>query len=75
MQGFHEARSTESRLRVVFEDDAVSLGFPANATLGDIADCVAGVAGFHESAVVAVNVTMPAHTTSIASKEASHGTH
>ena len=29
MQGFHQARANESRLRVVFRDDQVSFGFPA----------------------------------------------
>jgi len=40
MRGFHEARASESRLRVVFEDDQVSFGFPTLATLGDVADWV-----------------------------------
>jgi hypothetical protein len=76
MQGFHEARRNESRLRVVFRDDQVSFGFPASATLGDVAVCVAGVARFHHSAVIAIAVTMPARAnSSIASKGVSHGTH
>jgi hypothetical protein len=76
MQGFHQARASESRLRVVFRDDQVSFGFPASATLGDVADWVAGVAKAHHSAVIAIDVTMPARAnSSIASKEVSHGTH
>ena len=76
MQGFHQARANESRLRVVFRDDEVSFGFPASATLGDVADWVAGVARFHHGAVMAINVTMPAGaSSSIAPKGVSHGTH
>ena len=76
MQGFHQTRANESRLRVVFRDDEVSFGFPADATLGDVADWVAGVARFHHSAVIAIDVTMPARTSSsIATKGVSHGTH
>ena len=75
MQGFHEVRSNESRLRVVFAEEAVSFGFPANATLNDIADCVAVIAGFHSGGVVAVNVKMPAGLNSIIPKGACHGTH
>ncbi len=76
MQGFHQARRNESRLRVVFKDDEVSFGFPASATLGDVADWVAGVARFHHSAVTAIAVTMPAGAnSSIASKGVFHGTH
>ena len=76
MQGFHQARANESRLRVVFRDDQVSFGFPASATLGDVADWVAGVARFHHSAVIAIDVTMPARTnSSVASEGVSHGTH
>ena len=59
MQGFHQARANELRLRVVFRDDQVSFGFSADATLGDVADWVAGVARFHDNAVVAIDVTMP----------------
>jgi hypothetical protein len=50
---------------VTFKDDAVSFGFPASATLADVADWVESVARFHDSAVVAINVTMPAHMNSI----------
>ncbi len=76
MQGFHQARMNESRLQVAFRDDQVSFGFPASATLGDIADSVAAVARFHHGAVIAINVTMPARAnSSIASKGVSHGTH
>ena len=38
MRGFHQARANKSRLRVVFRDDQVSFGFPASATLGDVAN-------------------------------------
>ena len=76
MQGFHQARANESRLRVVFGDDQVSFGVPASATLGEVADWVAGVARFHHSVVIAIAVTMPARTnSSVASKGVSHGTH
>jgi len=76
MQGFHQAQANEPRLRVVFSDDEVSFGFPESATLGDVADWVAGVARFHHGAVVAIDVTMPARkNSSIPSKGASHGTH
>jgi hypothetical protein len=76
IQGFHLTRANESRLRVVFSDDQVSFGFPASATLGDVAVWVAGVARFHRSAVIAIAVTMPARTnSSIMSKGVSHGTH
>ena len=50
MQGFHQPRASESRLRVVFKDDEISIGFPASATLSDVADWVAGVARFHRAA-------------------------
>jgi hypothetical protein len=76
MQGFHQARANESRLRVVFGDDQVSFGFPASATLGDVAVWVAGVARFHHGAVIAIAVTMPARAnSSIAPKGVTHGTH
>ncbi|QGM46039.1 hypothetical protein [Methylocystis heyeri] len=76
MRGFHEARASESRLLIVFEDDQVAFGFPAIATLADVADLVAGVARFHDSSVVAIEVTMPAReSSSIASKGVTHGTH
>ena len=76
MRGFHEARASESRLRVVFEDDQVSFGFPTIATLGDVADCVAGLANFHDGVIVAIDVKMPRRTaSSIASTRISHGTH
>ena len=76
MQGFHQARANESRLRVVFRDDEVSFGLPADATLGDVADWVAGAARVHHSAVIAIAVTMPARAnSSIAPKGVTHGTH
>jgi len=76
MLGFHQARTSESRLRVIFEEEELSFGFPAGATFGDLADRIACVARFHDSAVVAVNLTMPAHTNpSLPSKETPHGTH
>jgi hypothetical protein len=76
MRGFHEARASESRLRVVFEDDHVSFGFPTMATLGEVANCVAGLAKLHDSALVAIDVKMPKRAApSIASTGASHGTH
>lgn len=76
MLGFHEARTSESRLRVIFENEEVSFGIPADATFGELADRIASVARFHDSAVVAVNLTMPAHTNpSLSSKGVSHGTH
>ena len=59
-EAFHQARANESRLRVVFRDDQVSFGFPASATLGDVADWVADVARFRHDAVIAIAVTMPA---------------
>ena len=52
------------------------LAFQPSATLGDVADWVAGVARFHHGAVIAIAVTMPARAnSSIASKGVSHGTH
>ena len=76
MQGFHEARASESRLRVVFEDDQFSFGVPTVATLGDVADWVASLAKLHDSALVAVDVKMPRRAApSIASTGVSHGTH
>ena len=76
MLDFHEARISEFRLQVIFEDEELSFGIPADVTFGDLADCIASVARFHDSAVVAVNLTMPMHTgPSLPSKEAPHGTH
>jgi hypothetical protein len=76
MRGFHEARARESRLRVVFDDDQLSFGVPTMATLGDVADWVAGLAKLHDGALVAVDVKMPRQTaSSIASTGVSHGTH
>jgi hypothetical protein len=76
MRGFHEARASESRLRVLFDDDQVSFGLPAKATLGEVADCVAGLAKFHDGALIAVDVRKPKHTASaIASRRVPHGTH
>ena len=76
MQGFHQARANKSRLRVVFRDDQVSFGFPASATLGDVADWIEDVARFRHGAVIAIDVTIPALTnSSIVSKGVAHGTH
>ena len=76
MRGFHQARASESRLRVVFEDGQVSLGFPTGTTLGDVTDWVAGLAKLHESGLVAVDVKMPRRAaSSLASTGVSHGTH
>ncbi len=76
MRGFHEARAGESRLRVVFDDDQVSFGVPTIATLGDVADWVAGLANFHAGAPVAIDVKLPRTSdSSIASTGVSHGTH
>jgi NADPH-dependent 2,4-dienoyl-CoA reductase/sulfur reductase-like enzyme len=76
MQGFHEARASESQLRVVFEDDQISFGVPSLVTLGDVADWVANLAKLHDSPLVAVDVKMPRRAApSIASTGVSHGTH
>ena len=56
MREFHEARASESQLRVVFE---VSFDVPTMATLGDVADCVAGLLKRHGGALVAVDVKLP----------------
>ena len=73
MRGFHDARASESRLRVVFE---VSFDVPTMATLGDVADWVAGLAKLHDSALVAIDVKMPRRAApSISSTGVSYGTH
>lgn len=60
MQTFHTAQASEPRSRVVFEDAEVSVGFPASATLVDVADWVEGVARLQDSAPVAIDVTVAA---------------
>lgn len=76
MQGFHEPQPTESRLRVAFMDDAVSFGFPASATLAEVANWVESVAQIHDSAVVAINITMPTYMNQVVKQiGVSHGTH
>jgi hypothetical protein len=76
MRGFHEAQASESRLRVVFEDDQVSFGFPPLATLGDVADWVAGLAELHASGLGAIDVKMPRRgASSTSSTGVSHGAH
>ena len=72
MRGVHQARASESRLRVVFEDGEVSFGFPIGTTLGDVTDWVAGLTKLHESGLLAVDVKMPRRA---ASTEVSHATH
>jgi hypothetical protein len=73
MRGFHEARASESRLRVVFE---VSFDVPTMATLGDVADCVAALLKRHDGALVAVDVKLPRRMdSSITSTGVSYGTH
>ena len=76
MQIFHSARASEPRLRVVFEDEQVSFGFAAGATLAEAADWVAGVARFHDGALPAIDVTMPMFPdSSTASKGVFDGAH
>jgi len=76
MRGVHQARASESRLRVVFEDGEVSFGFPIGTTLGAVTDWVAGLTKRHESGLLAVDVKMPRRAaSSIASTEVSHATH
>ena len=76
MRGVHQARASESRLRVLFEDGEVSFGFPIGTTLGDVTDWVAGLTKLHESGLLAVDVKMPRSAASpIASIGVSHGTH
>ncbi len=73
MPGVHGARASEFRLRVVFE---VSFDVPTMATLGDVADCLAGFLKRHDGALVAVDVKLPRLTdSSIAPTEVSYGTH
>ncbi|MFY9646636.1 MAG: hypothetical protein WAK29_15760 [Terriglobales bacterium] len=73
MRGFHGARASESRFRVVFE---VSFDVPTMATLGDVADCVAGLLKRHNGALVAVDVKLPRRTdSSMPSTGVSYGTH
>jgi hypothetical protein len=73
---FHLARASEPRLRVVFKGDQVSFGFAAGATFAEVAEWVAGVSRFHDSAPVAIDVTMPMFPdSSTASKGVSDGAH
>jgi len=76
MDFFHTATGAEARLRVVFDDDEVSIDIIANATFGELAEYVRGVAKTHRGAPVTVAVTIPATSTpGTTSKGLSHGTH
>lgn len=76
MQILNATRASEPRLRVVFENAEVSLGFPAGATLGDVAACVEGIARLQDRAPVAIDITVAYSASPFRySKATSHGTH
>jgi hypothetical protein len=69
-------RRRSSRLRVIFNNDAVSRPISSGATFGEIADIVQHVVKIHESGALAIDVTMPISPAKPANpKGASHGTH
>jgi hypothetical protein len=69
-------RPRPSRLRVIFNNDAVSRPISSGATFGEIADIFQHVVQIHESGALAIDVTMPASPAMPGnSKGACHGTH
>jgi hypothetical protein len=69
-------RRRSSRLRVIFNNDAVSRPISSGATFGEIADIVQHVVQIHESGALAIDVTMPMSPAIPTNpKGASHGTH
>jgi hypothetical protein len=74
MAFYHKASGNETRLRVVFANDAVSVDLVADATFGDLAECVQSVANMHRGAPLNIAVTIPAASTpGVTSKGLSHG--
>jgi hypothetical protein len=47
-----------NRLRFVFDDDVVSLGFPVDATLEDVACSLDALVPHHDDAPIAIDVTL-----------------
>jgi len=58
MQAHHDRQAGEPRLRVVFADTSIALGFPARSTLGELADRVAEIARQHKGLLLAIDVRM-----------------
>jgi hypothetical protein len=76
MQGFHSARISKPRLRLVFKNGAVSFGLSAGATLADVAELVEQIARRKHSVPLAVAVKMAVAPSMFpASKGASHAAH
>ena len=49
-----------NRLRFVFDDDVVSLGFPVDATLEDVACSLDKLGPHHNNAPIAIDITLVA---------------
>jgi hypothetical protein len=45
-------------LRFVFDDDVVSLGFPSNSTLEDVACSLDRLVPHHDNATIAIDITL-----------------
>lgn len=60
MQLHQAALAGEPRLRVVFGNKPVAMGFPAGATVGDIAEWVGNVARNHNGPVRSIAIKMSA---------------
>jgi hypothetical protein len=58
MQVCHSTRPDESRLRIVFKDDAVFFSVSTNSTLADVAHWVERVAERKHRAPVGVSLTL-----------------
>ena len=74
MQTFHAALPSESRLRVVFGDSALSFGFASRTTLADVAGWVEDVARIHHGAPLAIDITLAAKSRPLVAKGLSDGT-
>jgi hypothetical protein len=60
MMDFKLENAEINRLRFVFDDDVVSLGFPVDATLEDVACSFDALVPHHNSAPIAIDITLAA---------------
>jgi hypothetical protein len=58
MQYVHTQKAERSSLRLVFSDKVVSLGFAANATMGDVARALRSITVRNYGSPVAIDVTL-----------------
>jgi hypothetical protein len=55
---FKQENAEINRLRFVFDDDVVSLGFPSDATLEDVACSLEALVPHHGDKPLSINITL-----------------